>query len=629
MHRAQSSRRCTALCDAAEQAYGWAITTKQAPGQNGANAVSFQVLEPVRCCSLAHWFVNWCTALCTKTVSGASLRVRDGPVTSLLSSSSERAHMKLFFASAASLLSVCGLQAQTIGSWTDSGAGCPNPNLVILSLGDDDVQGPFNLPFTFNYDGGSTTAIDIVSNGWIYLQPGVSTASRCCNSTTGSLTTDPAHINFWGQDLDPETAGTVTFDADATSATVTFEGVPEFGQPNANDIQVVLNVDGSFWISYQAAFNANHTAGAGFSPGAAANLNAQDLSAGVAGAVAGDAIHELFAVGTEDLTGSTLMFTPNGAGSYDVAALPLIWTAPATDTPMQIGSSSTPTIGQTTTIDLINAPASTAASVLFIGTTNLGGIPLDVIGMEQCNLFTSPDIAQIPLTGGSASVTIANDPGNVGLNFHFQGAGIAPGANTLGVITSNLGTMSVGDTNPIVISAEGSNSFNSATGAGYFQVVNNNVLDIIGLEFDWSASSNPAQGTMVFDTDQTGMADRPDGGNSTTAGCLGTYRLGSDVATGMDYVGTDVPSCDATANSGFVKSNGGAAPTSNSVKTLTWTFTDFNFGETFHFDCDTDGGAGIAGGAMAGMVVTITLSDLTVLTGELVQVSPTRCELQL
>ena len=82
-------------------------------------------------------------------------------------------------------------------------------------------------------------------------------------------------------------------------------------------------------------------------------------------------------------------------------------------------------------------------------------------------------------------------------------------------------------------------------------------------------------------------------------------------------------SCDPTALSGF----NSAAGVGTATQTVSWSFTGGFTGQTFEWDCDTDGGLGITGDSMRGMVVTITLSDSTVLTGVLSAVGPGRSEL--
>lgn len=180
-----------------------------------------------------------------------------------------------------------------------------------------------------------------------------------------------------------------------------------------------------------------------------------------------------------------------------------------------------------------------------------------------------------------------------------------------------------GDSNSlsgIVVRASGSNSFNAVTTSGFFSVehlANSTYPSITNVQFDWLASPTQS-GVQVFDTDQVTMADRFDGGNSTLAGCLGTFRLGSDVATGLDYAGGPASFCDPAAQQGWTGTN--VSNTPQSYNTLDFAFTGGMFGPgatRFEFDCDTDGG-GTTGAQMTDMVINITLSNSTVLTGLLV-----------
>ncbi len=151
----------------------------------------------------------------------------------------------------------------------------------------------------------------------------------------------------------------------------------------------------------------------------------------------------------------------------------------------------------------------------------------------------------------------------------------------------------------VSVAATGTNSFNSDTAAGFWTITNSGPFEIIGAQITLVDG-------IVWDADQTGMADRFDGGNSTLAGCLGTYRNSSDVNCDLDYNGTPASACDATAFTGFILEN----------PTLTFTFLDsvtganggFGSGKVFEWDCDTDGG-GTSGDAHAGAIVTITVVD--------------------
>jgi len=184
----------------------------------------------------------------------------------------------------------------------------------------------------------------------------------------------------------------------------------------------------------------------------------------------------------------------------------------------------------------------------------------------------------------------------------------------------------------IVASADGANSFNSDTTSGFFQVVNNSTdpnKAIVEMTFDFSANL-PG---VVFDSDQTGMADAFWNGNSTSgAGCNGTYRNGSDVTAGLDYAAAQInlanPACQAnpSENSG-VEGTNGSGP---SFSTLTWRFAGGQFynGVVFEFDCDTDG-TGTDGAAHAGMIVTVTLLDGSVISAPLTVAGAQRAEAQL
>ncbi|MBK8974685.1 MAG: hypothetical protein IPM29_02055 [Planctomycetes bacterium] len=179
-----------------------------------------------------------------------------------------------------------------------------------------------------------------------------------------------------------------------------------------------------------------------------------------------------------------------------------------------------------------------------------------------------------------------------------------------------------------VVRTSGPNSFNAVTTEGFFQVTCNasNPNDAIAeLTFDWLNSSNPAQATMVFDVDQISMADVFWNGNAALTGCAGTYRNGSDIAAGLDYAHPNnnlVSTCAvAPENAGCQATN---LTTTSNYKTLTWRFTGGSFlaGVKFEVDIDTDGGAGITGDAMAGMVVTIRTVGGNVMTGEIAAAGP-------
>jgi hypothetical protein len=179
----------------------------------------------------------------------------------------------------------------------------------------------------------------------------------------------------------------------------------------------------------------------------------------------------------------------------------------------------------------------------------------------------------------------------------------------------------------IVVAAEGASSYDPDPLRGFFRITNAALTPtraVRRLTLDWRESHNPAQASgMVFDTDQQGMGDLPSGGDSARAGCRGTYRNGSAQRVGLRFApGQVAPPCDASAHAGFVGRNRIGA--GGKYQTLEFAFDGDRFygyhggaDGVFELDCDTDGGTGVDGAAMAGLVVTVELADGSVLRGEL------------
>ncbi len=90
-------------------------------------------------------------------------------------------------------------------------------------------------------------------------------------------------------------------------------------------------------------------------------------------------------------------------------------------------------------------------------------------------------------------------------------------------------------------------------------------------------------------------------------------------ATGLIYGGTQVSTCDPSAQTGWIAINPGAVP--NNWRTLSFSFAPRMFAvDRFVFDVDTDGTTTgpQSGGDMKGLMVTIRLADDSVHSGVLV-----------
>ncbi len=473
-----------------------------------------------------------------------------------------------------------------------AGGQLPYGNGFDLTLGDDEVSAPQNLGFTFPFPGGTTTAIDVSSNGYVYLESGTINDTRCCSGSTqfNDFRNQTASFALFGMDLHPSVGGTVWFDTATVFgqqvAYVTWDDVPEYNNAGSNTCQIQLWDDGHVTMNYDGCAALTHDTLVGFS----------------------------FGNGVED------------GGESDISADMPIDTGAGTG-PLTLRGSGIPTIGQTFDVTLENVPSTASAAALLLGAFPVN-FDLDVLGMHDCDLLSVGDIGSIPMTihGDTASVPMnfSSTPGTAGLVIETQAAVLALGVNQFGAATSDLGTMTIGDTSPVVVRASGSNTYNSDTSSGFWSITNGTLLDIVYVELDWVNSS--VSNTQDFDTDQTGMAQRFDGGDSTNPSCQGTYRNSSHITTGLDFSITPTSACDSVARQGWIGTNPGTI--ASEFRTLAFQFTDFNPGETFELDIDTDGGS-TNGGAMAGLVVTVTMSDASVRTGELVMIDSQTSQVNL
>lgn len=180
----------------------------------------------------------------------------------------------------------------------------------------------------------------------------------------------------------------------------------------------------------------------------------------------------------------------------------------------------------------------------------------------------------------------------------------------------------------------GNNSFNADTSSGFWQLINDQTdpdLSIVRLSLTIDPT-NPNLSTSTqslldsffrWDTDNGDMADVFEGGNSLVAGCQGTYRNGSEVSSGLIFAGTPPSPCDPGALLGWDGADDGPTIYGSAMGdylTLTFEFAPDTFlnGAKFEFDCDTDGGIGVNGGAMRGVIWEVEFKNGSVSSGEAV-----------
>lgn len=190
-------------------------------------------------------------------------------------------------------------------------------------LGLDD-EGTIHMPLGFSFPlpgGGTTTAVDICTNGYIWLN-GISAIddSDWSPSIAEMLAQEPRIFAHW-DDLrftQSPYAGDLYLNSFPGSALITYAAT-EYGSPTQNvKLQIQLFANGTFTIY---TYDAGRYGLVGVTQGlGAADPGETDLSAGLTGG--GYTVYEFFTSATtdaSDLQDLQLTFTPNGSG-YDVAS---------------------------------------------------------------------------------------------------------------------------------------------------------------------------------------------------------------------------------------------------------------------------------------------------------------------
>ncbi|MCC6785196.1 MAG: S8 family serine peptidase [Planctomycetes bacterium] len=266
-----------------------------------------------------------------------------------------------------------------------------------LSLGDDVISRNRALGFAFPLaGGGSTTAIDVDSNGWIGLVANAHAGSDYTESPAEHLA-NPARIAALWDDLHPGNGGGVYFDALPGRAVITWAGVPEYSNTGANTMQIQLYPSGEFVLAYGA-------------------VSAAD---GLVGYSVGGGVPD--------------------PGASDISN-------PSAGSPVAYGASALPRLGTTINLEVSTLPAGSVAGFVLFGAVRQS-VDLGPVGMPGCTLLVSPFQAiGMPVSGSQAitSFTIPNSSALLGAVLESQGGVVANGVNSLGVLTANGGTMVFG-----------------------------------------------------------------------------------------------------------------------------------------------------------------------------------------
>ena len=203
-------------------------------------------------------------------------------------------------------------------------APCFESNLgTQIGFGDDIVFPASNLGFTFNYAGVGHTAIEVSSNGFVWLGANANFNSRCCAGTGAQFVMDPPSIAILWTDINADSGSNgVWFNALPGRAVITWDNVVEYGTSGPRfTLQMQLTVLGevTFWYGPTTSVTATyHTIVAGITPGNnVANPGSMDLSAAFpyVGATQ-PTVYEEFVGGAFDLIGLPWELIPSGTNGW-------------------------------------------------------------------------------------------------------------------------------------------------------------------------------------------------------------------------------------------------------------------------------------------------------------------------
>jgi len=274
-----------------------------------------------------------------------------------------------------------------------------------LALTDDSV-GTLTLPSSFAYPGGSTTSLNICSNGYIWTQ---TNTLADFSPSTAELFSNPARFCPLWCDTNPDGATNINnvfaeVDVPNNKAYVTWVNVPTFTAGGTINMQVEFDLSTGFVkYTYGPVTLPVITSIVGWTPGtgfSTADLGSTDVSASLAGTFSTSSVESL---------------------------------------PLTLAASARPILNTTVTYNLSNIPAAALLSGVLVSVASTPALPLP--GAPGCSQLIDVNAASVFLVigspTGSSSLFIPNAPAFVGFQLFTQAASLVPPANAFGVITSN------------------------------------------------------------------------------------------------------------------------------------------------------------------------------------------------
>ena len=284
----------------------------------------------------------------------------------------------------------------------------PTPAAQLLNLGDDAVT-TVALGGTLLYPGGSTTSLEVCSNG--FVSPVTGNGNAYTPTAAAWLASTQPRWGTW-HDFNPAAAGSgrVKFEKIGNIAYVTWDGVYSYNTTTPNTWQLQFDLLTGFvtfvWPNVVSSGN-------GWLVGFAAAAPNDDL-------------------GSFDL--STMVPATFRTSSYN--ALPLAL------------ASTLPQLGTTLTMTTSQFPPTSLLGIQLVSFTAIDpGVELGFLGMPGCYVYAGTDAmyALLPTSGQAQwQLPVPNNPSLMGAQLAGQSAAFAPGANTAGLITSNGVRLTIG-----------------------------------------------------------------------------------------------------------------------------------------------------------------------------------------
>jgi len=264
------------------------------------------------------------------------------------------------------------------------------------------TQATVNLPFALPYPGGTTTQLRVCSSG--YVSPGTPNALQLLPSATLLMQGFPRWAAAWSVfGPSASSSANVYFDANATRAILTWNGVPFVAGTSPNTFQIQFFPNGTVHVVWQ-------------------NIAASSFATMVGWTTGGGHVDP----GTRNL--SATLSTP-----LALCAVPFDG--------LQLDTDANPVLGTTVQWQVDGIPAGTAWGAMLRSLQQaVPAIDLTSVGMPGCFAHVIAPVSTLflaPAANQTILETIPNNTALVGVRLVGQAATYNPSLTSLGLVASN------------------------------------------------------------------------------------------------------------------------------------------------------------------------------------------------